>query len=237
VTISLVQSIAIRGPGSGAGSFSSPTTAGNCVVVLILTYSSSNVMIATSAVTLGGAAGNFGQAVAVQSGFASGDTQYAGAWVDPACAGGQTAVAVTVSNGTWDNGAGLILMEFSGVAASSAVDVTSPSSATSGTAVSSGTTGGTAVANEMAVGIAYPDNGLSAESGTFTNILLGPSSPYTGAAGYLLLGGSGSTTSYTGTGNSSGVWAALVLTLKPAIAFTAALPFTVSQAVNRAATY
>ena len=216
MSISVVQSKVVLNPGSGAGSFNSATTAGNCVVVLIFTYTTASATtITTSAVTLGGSAGNFAQAKAVQSGYASTDSQYVGCWVDPDCAGGQTAVAVTASNATWTAGAGLILLELSGVATSSPVDVSSSNSATTGTAVSSGTTGTTAVAGEMAIGAAYPDNALSAESGTYTNILLGSSSPYTGAAGYLALASSGSTTSYTGTGASSGDWAALVITLKP----------------------
>jgi hypothetical protein len=236
VSITLVQSKTVLNPGSAAGSFSSPTTAGNCVVALIYTYSGSNVSISTSAVTLGGAAGNFAQAVAVQSGFASSDTQYIGAWVDPACAGGQTAIAATVSNATWINGAGLILLEFSGVATSSPVDQTSPTSATSGTSVTSGTTGATAVNNEMAVGAAYPDAGLASESGSFTNITMG-TSPVIASAGYAAVASAGSTTAYTATGSSSGVWSALVFTLKPAAAFIASQPPAALQAVKRAATY
>jgi hypothetical protein len=216
VAISVVQSKAVLNPGSAAGSFSTATTAGNCVVVILLTYATTNVTVSTSGVTLGGSADNFAQAAHVQSAFASSDTQYVSIWADPNCAGGQTAVAATVTNGTWINGAGLILLELSGVATSSPVDVTSTGSATTGTAVTSGTTSATGTANELAVGAAYPDNGLSAESGTYTNILLGSSSPYTGAAGYLALASSGSATSYTGTGSASGVWAAAVITLKPA---------------------
>ena len=236
MSITLVQSKTVLNPGSAAGSFTSNTTAGNCVVVLLYTYSGSNVSISTSAVTLGGAAGNFAQAAGVQSGFGSSDTQYIGCWVDPACAGGQTAVAATVSNGTWSNGAGLILLEFSGVTASSPVDVTASNSATSGMSVTSGTTGSTAVNNEMAVGAAYPDAGLSGESGSFTNITMG-TSPVIASAGYASLASSGSTTAYTATGSSSAVWAALVVTLKPAVAFLAAPPVVISQAVNRAGTY
>ena len=218
MTISVVQSKTVLNPGSGAGSFNSATTAGNCVVVLIFTYATTNVTISTSAVTLGGSGTGFSQAKAVQSGFASSDTQYIGCWVQPDTPGGQTAVAATVANAIWTSGAGLILLELSGVATSSPVDVTSSGNATSGTAVTSGTTGATAVAGEMAIGAAYPDNALSAESGTYTNILLGSSSPYIGAAGYLTLASTGSTTSYTGTGASSGDWAGLVITLKPASA-------------------
>ena len=189
MAISLVQSKVVLNPGSGAGSFTGNTTAGNCLVVGVVTYATTNVTISTSACTLGGSAGNFAQAVSVQSGFASTDTQFLSAWVDPNCAGGQTAIAVTASNATWTGGAGLILMELAGVALTSPVDTpfTSTGQNTTGTAVSSGTNGSSAVPGEWAIGLATSDSGLSAESGSFTNLLLGSSSPYVGALGYATM--------------------------------------------------
>lgn len=211
MAIAVVQSAAVLNPGSGAGSFASSTTTGNCVVVLVFTYNGSNVTVSTSAATLGGSADNFSQAAHVQSGYSGSDTQFLSAWVDPDCAGGKTAIAVTASNATWINGAGMVLYELSGVATSSAVDVTSTSSGTTGTAMTSGTTAATGTANEMAVGAVYPDNGMTAYSGTYTNVHLGTS---LASAGTLALPSSGSTTAYTGTG-VTGAWAGLVITLKP----------------------
>lgn len=236
MSISLVQSQTVVNPATASGSFASPTTAGNCVVVMIYTYNTSNVTITTTAVTLGLAAGNFAQAAAIQSGYASSETDYVGCWVDPNCAVGQTAIACTITNGTFGTGSGtgLILMEFSGVTATSPVDVSASGSAVTGTALTSGTTGATNFAGEMAVGATYPFSALTAEDGTYTNILLGS---VIGAAGYKTVSSAGSTVSYTGTQTSSDPWAALVITLKAAAAFSAPKPLTVSQAVKRAATY
>ena len=219
MSISVVQSKALDALASPAGNFDNPVTAGNCVVVLLFTWAAGNVTITTSGVTLGGSADNFAQAEAVQSAFSSA-TAYVGCWVDPACAGGQTAISATVSNGSWGSGgAGMILLELSGVTGSSPVDVTSSSSGTSGTAVTSGTTPATGTAADMAIGAAYPEpdqptGGLSAASGTYANVTIS-AAPYLAAAGYLTLGGAGSTTSYTGTGTNGGVHAGLVITLKP----------------------
>lgn len=215
MAITVVQSETILNPRYSSGSFASPTTAGNCVVVLLFTYMTTNVTMTTTAVTLGGSADNFVQAAAVQSGFANSDTQYIGCWVDPNCAGGQTAIAATLSNGTWVNGAGLILLELAGVAKSTPVDAgfTVTDSATTGTAVTSGTSGATASASEFVIGAAFPDNGLSAESGSFTNLPLG-TSPVIASAGYATLATLGSTTSYTATQSSAGVWAALAVALQ-----------------------
>ena len=152
MSISVVQSKALDALASPAGNFDNPVTAGNCVVVLLFTWAAGNVTITTSGVTLGGSADNFAQAEAVQSAFSSA-TAYVGCWVDPACAGGQTAISATVSTGSWGSGgAGMILLELSGVTGSSPVDVTSSSSGTSGTAVTSGTTPATGTAGDMAIG-------------------------------------------------------------------------------------
>jgi hypothetical protein len=232
VAISLVQSSVVLNPGSAAGNFGGNTTAGNCVVVVLCTYAITNVAISTSAVTLGGSGTGFSQAASVQSGFAASDTQYIGVWVQPNTPGGQTAVAATVSNATWTNGAGLFLLEFSGVALSSPVDVTANSSSTTGTALTSGTTTGTALANEMAVAALYPDNGVNSgsESGSYTTLTMG-TTPIVAALGYALQAASGTTASYTATGGSSGPWSGLIVTLKPPS--TVVTPARLNQPVAR----
>ena len=131
MTISVVQTATNYDPPSGTCTFSKATTAGNCVVVFIFTYALASQTITTTGITLGGSAGNFTQAAVVQTTPVSGDTDYLAAWIDPDCAGGQTAIVASVTNATWQGeftGTGLIIMELSGVAASSAVDVTSASS-------------------------------------------------------------------------------------------------------------
>jgi hypothetical protein len=215
VTISVVQTASNFDPPTGTCSFANPTTAGNCVVVFIFTYALSSQTITTTGITLGGSAGNFQRAVALQTTPVSGDTEYLAAWFDPDCAGGQTAVAASVTNATWQGkygGTGLILMELSGVASSSALDVTSKSAAgATGTAASSGTTAGTSVAGEMALGAAVPAATFTGYDGSYTNVTMSDSC----VAGHMAVANAGTAVSYTATCNEDNVYGAIVFTLKP----------------------
>jgi hypothetical protein len=216
--ISVVQTASNYDPPTGTCSFTNPTTAGNCVVVFIFTYALSGQAITTTGVTLGGSAGNFQQAVAVQTTPVSGDTEYLAAWFDPDCAEGQTAVVASVTNATWQGeytGTGLILMELSGVASSSALDVTSKSAAgATGTAANSGTTAGTSVAGEMALGAAVPAATFTGYDGSYTNVTMSNSC----VAGHMPVANAGTAVSYTATCNEDNVYGAIAFTLKPASA-------------------
>ncbi len=216
VTISVVQTASNYDPPTGTCSFANPTTAGNCVVVFIFTYALSSQTITTTGITLGGSAGNFQQAVALQTTPVSGDTEYLAAWFDPDTAGGQTAVIASVTNATWQGrygGTGLILMELSGVASSSALDVTSKSAAgATGTAANSGTTAGTSVAGEMALGAAVPAATFTGYDGSYTNVTMSNSC----VAGHMAVADAGTAVSYTATCNEDNVYGAIVFTLKPA---------------------
>ena len=218
VTISVVQTASNYDPPTGTCSFTNPTTAGNCVVVFIFTYALSSQTITTTGITLGGSAGNFQQAVAVQTTPVAGDTEYLAAWFDPDCAGGQTAVVASVTNATWQGeytGTGLILMELSRVASSSALDVTSKSApGATGTAANSGTTAGTSVAGEMALGAAVPAAAFTGYDGSYTNVTTSNSC----VAGHMAVANAGTAVSYTATCNEDNVYGAIVFTLKPASA-------------------
>jgi hypothetical protein len=220
VTISVVQTASNYDPPTGTCSFTNPTTAGNCVVVFIFTYALSSQTITTTGVTLGRSARNFQQAVALQTTPVSGDTEYLAAWFDPDCAGGQTTVVASVRNATWQgkySGTGLILMELSGVASSSALDVTSKSAAgATGTAANSGMTAGTSVAGEMALGAAVPAATFTGYDGSYTNVTMSDSC----VAGHMAVADAGTAVSYTATCNEDNVYGAIVFTLKPASATT-----------------
>ena len=217
VTISVVQTASNYDPPTGTCSFTNPTTAGNCVVVFIFTYALSGQTITTTGITLGGSAGNFQQAVAVQTRPVSGDTEYLAAWFDPDCAG-QTAVVASVTNATWQGkytGTGLILMELSRVASSSALDVTSKSAAgATGTAANSGTTARTSVAGEMALGAAVPAATFTGYDRSYTNVTMSNNC----VAGHMAVVNAGTAVSYTATCNEDNVYGAIVFTLKPASA-------------------
>src|ERR1039457_5713175 len=107
MAIALVQAAVTSS--TGVPTFGSATTAGNCVVVCIgLGYGTVNPTV--TGVTLGGSAGNFAALVTSAIGTARGGTAI---WADPNCAGGQTAVAVTISGGSFKLA---VAYEVSGVA-------------------------------------------------------------------------------------------------------------------------
>lgn len=207
MAISVVQSKAFKGT---TGSFSAATTAGNCVLVCIMDTEfsfSDNV----TAVTLGGSAGNFAQ---LQTAEEDSDA-YVWAWADPNCAGGQTAIAVTVTNATDPV---FIAYEISGLVSTGLLDKSSSGGSLT-TSYSSGSTATTAQASEIWVGLASGSD----NSGSMT----GPSSPWTnttsngsggstfGIAGYQIVSSTGTAT-YAGTAPGTSAAVALVVTLKGA---------------------
>lgn len=222
MALTVVQAQVISAAASG--SFSSPTTAGNTVIVAVATVNTSNVALSVSGVTLGGAAGNFGQVVAEQSAYASGETQFTAIWADPDCAGGQTTVAVSGSNlALATTGNGFVIMEVAGLVTTSLaalVDQTAVDTATTGTAVSSGTTAATSQASEIAVAAFSTDYSMSGfTAGWTTEEILASGSSYAAAA-YQVLTSTG-TVSCGCTQGSSGVWAGCVATFKANVGTTA----------------
>ena len=180
------------------------TTAGNCLVVAIMSENSSAQSV--SGITLGGSADNFAAAV-------SDTTQHTTAfiWCDPNCAGGQTAIVISGSNLAVGTGqGGVVIYEVSGLATSSVVDKTSHSDGTTGTSWTSTATATTTVANEFWVGCADT-----------TTTPTGPSSPWSNTApsgghaiaGYQIVASTGTAT-YNGTAAPlGGPWAACTATL------------------------
>lgn len=210
----VVQSKFITGTGAAtlAGAFTTATTAGNCVVVALGAFSASAATVSVSAMTLGGAAGNFASLIAAQSAAATADVLYAAIWADPSCAGGQTAISATVAGGSaeFSTAGGYAIYEISGLAATIAAlpGVSSAGDAITGTAVSSGTTATTASPGSLILGSLAVYGGMSAAGTGYTN-LAGTG----GSAGYLIPGVTG-TYSYTCTA-SSNPWASVIAELKP----------------------
>jgi len=198
----------------------SPTTAGNCLVVLY--GDSADTANATpSGITLGGAADNWAQ-VAIEGN--SGDHAVSAGWADPGCAGGQTSVVISTTGGSGDHLFAWVF-EFSGLTGT--LDVSSGGSTVGGfvSAWTSGTTGVTAQASEVAFGIS-----CGASSGTPG--LTGPASPWVNEAqqtlagsshakvaicGYQVLSSTG-TQAYAGTASPANTNDTLVFTLKAAAA-------------------
>lgn len=214
MAISLVQAKSGTGTSSPTTvTLSSPTTAGNCLIVC-WTVLATGSQPSTFSGTLGGSAGNFGTVLTVNS-----DT---GILADPNCAGGQTAVALTFSGGSGSYAVGVYVYEVSGLAASSVVDKT-VSGTTGTTSWTSGATATTTNANEFWVGMASCYQ-------TTTQTITGPSSPWTNetaihpsqganflnsVSGYQIVSSTGTCT-YAGTVASSGGNTVLAATFLPA---------------------
>lgn len=230
MAISLVQS-KIGSTTSGSTltvTLNSGTTAGNCVVVALMFLGSTTNPSGVSGITLGGSAGNF--ASAIIEGASSTTTPGTAIWTNPNCAGGQTAVAITLTGGSGTIGMIAFVYEVSGVASTSVVDKTQGTTKSSNsTSFTSNATATTTNAVEFWVGI-----GASASGSALT--LTGPSSPWSnlantqatiGGVSTAAISGSQITSStaaatYSGTINQSTNDAACVITLNPGSSNTGA---------------
>ena len=140
-----------------------------------------------------------------------------------------------MTNATWQGeytGTGLIIFELSGVAASSALDVTSASSpGATGTTASSGNTAGTSTAGEIALGAVIDAETFTGTDASYTNVTMG--SPISCIAGYMLVPNAGTSVVYTAPANEDNVVGGIVFTLKPA---GATAPLTVTTTTLPGAT-
>ena len=233
----LVQSVSATGTVTPLPlTLPSASTPGNCLVACIGgSGTSGNPTV--SGITLGGAAGNFAQALTEGVPSTASESLYI--WSDWNCGGGQTAVSIAFSAFTGSVDA--TVMEFSGLFNTNPVDQTAGQDNDAG--VTSWTSTGTSATSqpvEVAVGcvVGYNASGI----GTIT----GPTSPWnlltqvTSAsthfgllAGYQLLSASAAVT-YAGSFAASSNYAAGVVTFKTAPLL--ARPRGI-QAVRRAAYY
>jgi len=198
------------------------TTAGNTLVALVGT-SASPTNPTVSSITLGGAADHWAQAISPVGNPSSAD-ETAFAWIDPGCAGGQTAVAVTLSASAGSNE--VTVLEFPGIVTASPVDQTSGNNNDS-TGLNSWTTNATGNTSQNSeVAVAHVTSFKSTGVGT----LVGPAAPWivlpqlTSASthvGQLVAVQPLTATqavTYNGTSSAVDGYAALVITLKTASA-------------------
>jgi hypothetical protein len=214
MTFAPVQSKA----GSGTSSpvtvtLSSPTGAGNCLVVKVSLSNSSPPTV--SSVKLGGAAGNFASAKAASVGPVG-----VAIWIDEDCAGGQTAVAVAFSGGTGlSPEVAVWVEEWSGVKSSGAVDVSNDGTGSGGTTFSSNSSGTLSQANELviaAVAAFGPSMTITGPAtGGWTNLAQESAGTSVGLmAGYQVVSATTALT-YSGTlSTSSSDYAAVIVTLE-----------------------
>lgn len=206
------------------------TTAGNCLIVCIGSLSGTGQSNVT-AVTLGGAAGNFFDTLATGHGTDSStvwcDTAI---WCDPGCAGSQTSVAVT--GASLASGGGLTVFEVSGLMTTSAVLDKKSSGGGASSGYDSGTTATTTVPNEFWAGCSQYSTTTSGPASSWTNQTAETSLGF--VSGYQIVSATG-TADYAKSGGIA-PWAASVITLEALVAVVSR-NLAINQAVNRAAVW
>lgn len=222
MTLSIVQSKLITGASSG--SFNSPTSAGNDVLLLIGGSNlGSGSTPSVSGCTLGGSADNFG-ALGANATIADNSSLFGAivtGWLDSNAASGQTAISVSLTNATCDF---IWALEISGLGPNPPLDVNASTDRNSGggvTSWSSGTTGTSGTATELVLGIVCAGHAVPP-----TATITGPGSPYTNSSsynnsgGYIYIAGyritsSTGTFTYAGSVSSAAFYAALCFSLRP----------------------
>jgi hypothetical protein len=149
-----------------------PTTAGNGLIVILLTSGTTSNPTSITGVTLGGSADNFSQITTYGS---ASDPGIGAVWLDLNCAGGQTSVVITATGGTGSLATMASVYEWSGLYPVSPMDQTANAVGSGATSWSSGATPTTTQASELWIGSV-----MTSVSGTPT--VTGPSSPWTNLA-------------------------------------------------------
>jgi hypothetical protein len=198
------------------------TTAGNCLVVCLGADAATTNPTITG-ITLGGSADHWqAAATAYNSSFCN-----AAIWIDPNCAGGQTAIVITCTGGSGTND-GIVawIFEVPGVAAAP-LDAAPAGVNASGTSWSSGSTGVLAQASEIAFGVAACFGSvvtITGPAGPWTNkAQISVASSVSAIAGFQVVA-STSALSYAGTLSATAAYGTAIATLKAGPAAGGALP-------------
>lgn len=208
--VAVVQSATIANATSG--SFGSNVGAGNTVFLVICCFNTTGNTISSSAPTFGGSpASGAVKLKESQSNSAGTESAYTATWMLPNLAGGAASVGITVTNGTVNANTGLLLYEVSGLGTNPTLDQSNSGEATSGTALSSGASGAITQAPEFVLGAWEANQGSTAPGAPWTSQFI--SGAGVGLTGYQIPGSSGSSYTFSGTGNASGLWAATIVTV------------------------
>jgi hypothetical protein len=190
----------------------SATTAGNCLVAVIQSYSIAAVNQTVSAVTIGGLTDNWAQLASYGT---SSSWTVCSFWADPNCTSGQTSVKISCAGGSGYLAVTASVFEVSGVLAASVLDKTAGVPNASSQSWTSGTTSATSQSVEIAFG------GVDANSAIINTpgapwVNLAPQTDSHGqvsVAGYQILASTG-TQVYSGTLGSQALYTAGIATLK-----------------------
>ena len=195
-----------------SATFSSPTTAGNTIIVLV--SNAAGTFLTVSGITLTGASDTFTKAEGSSSNASDIDAEI---WSDIGCSGGHTVVTVTFDGTIF--GAQLDIIEWNGLTALDAGKINVGSNNSGTESWSSGSTGTLSQVNEVVFALVFGDT-----FGTgFT--VTGPASPWTNLAqlnsatgdsqlaGYQQVSATTGLT-YSGTFNATAVYQACIAAFK-----------------------
>jgi hypothetical protein len=193
-----------------------PSTAGNTIVVWVVT-SGSPTNGTVSGITLGGAAGNFAQAIA-PVGTPATASETLMIWADANCAGGQTSIVVSVS--AFTGSIVVVAAEFSHLPTTATVDVSATQNVDTGSAAWSSTaTASSTHSPALAIGGVGTFNGagmtITGPAGPWVNLAqVTSASTHVGlVAGYQILSGLTAVT-YSGTVTAATDYAAAAAVLE-----------------------
>jgi hypothetical protein len=210
MTISVVQAAQLYNAFSG--SFASPVTAGNSVILMPSCYNASGATLTSNTPEYNGSTPTGSvKGKDQQSPIAGGDSVYGAIWLLPDVAGGGTSVAISVTNGQNVSSTGLIALEVAGLGSSPSFDQSASDSGNS-TDPTSGSSGNITAAPELILGLGVAFAVALTPSGSpWTNFQNGGN--YT-AWGYQVVGSSGGSYTYATTSSSAAAWAGIIATIK-----------------------
>jgi hypothetical protein len=215
------------------------TTSGNAVLVIAGALSSTGEPTINSC-KLGGVTDNFAYwgGPSVDSSDSEAGVVY---WLDPGCAGGQTAISVSLfgTTGTYYNVAVAYEVGNLPATAAKAEDVANANpQVAAGSSWTSGTTGTTAQASEIWFGCVIVESAsatITGPGGNWTNTTVTVASHVSMMTGFEVVSSSGAA-SYAGSLSTSELWSSSIGTLK-ALSGSPPQPVIVLQAVRNAAYY
>ena len=116
------------------GSFGSNVTAGDSVLLLVVSYNTSNVTISSSSPTFNGSPVTGSQLLKdQQSPYAASATTYAALWMLPNVSGGAKPFGITVTNGLSSGNTGIWALDVAGLGTTPLLDQSQPASGSTGT--------------------------------------------------------------------------------------------------------
>lgn len=213
MAISVVQAVKI--PDTWSGAFAGNVTPGNTIFLVPTAYTNTGSTISSSAPLYNSASvAGATKLIDVNSGGAT-NAVYTGIWMLPNVSGAHTSVGITLAGenaSPFAGSVGLTALEVAGLGTSPSLDKSNPSSATTGTAVTSGASGAITTVPELVLaaliiyGQVMNDVGAPWTESQYTN-------QYS-LAGYQVVTSGSASYTYNQAAAGSAPWCGAVVTVK-----------------------